>query len=120
MADDRLFSLEGRPVIVTGGLGLLGSRFTRALLRAGASVGVFEVGVTPERVASIFGDVPRERLEVLEADVTRRPSLEAALAQVTARFGTPFGLVNNAAIDVTPAAPAAENGPFESYPESSW
>src|SRR5690242_8210276 len=119
MAADGLFSLAGRPVIVTGGLGLLGSRFAKALLRAGASVAVFEVGVTPERVASVFGDVLRENLLVLEADVTRRASLEAALAEVSERFGAPFGLVNNAAIDVTPAASAAENGPFESYPESS-
>lgn len=120
MTAEHPFSLEGRPIVVTGGLGLLGSRFAKALLRAGASVAVFELGVTPERTASVFADVPQERLAVLEADVTKRPSLEAALADVTARFGVPFGLVNNAALDVTPAAPAEENGPFETYPESSW
>jgi len=120
MTVERRFSLEGRTIIVTGGLGLLGSRFTKALLHAGAAVAVFEVGVTPERIDSVFADVPHDRLSVLEADVTRRASLEAALGSVTERFGPPFGLVNNAAIDVTPAASAAENGPFESYPESSW
>ena len=76
----------------------MGSRFAKALLRAGASVAVFEVGVTPERVEAVFGDVPRERLAVLEADVTSRASLEARLAEITRPFGVPFGLVNNAAI----------------------
>jgi NAD(P)-dependent dehydrogenase (short-subunit alcohol dehydrogenase family) len=55
----------------------------------------------------------------LEADVTRRDSLERALETLTKRLGTPFGLVNNAAIDAPPAASAEENGPFESYPEAS-
>jgi NAD(P)-dependent dehydrogenase (short-subunit alcohol dehydrogenase family) len=119
MPADPLFSLDGRSVIVTGGLGLLGSRFTRALLRSGARVAVFELGVTPERVERVFPDAPRD-LAVLEADVTRRESLERALAEATEGFGPPFGLVNNAAIDVTPAASAAENGPFETYPESAW
>jgi NAD(P)-dependent dehydrogenase (short-subunit alcohol dehydrogenase family) len=32
----------------------------------------------------------------------------------------PFGLVNNAALDTPPDAPASENGPFETYPESSF
>jgi NAD(P)-dependent dehydrogenase (short-subunit alcohol dehydrogenase family) len=120
MTADPLFSLDGRSVIVTGGLGLLGARFTRALLRSGARVAVFELGVTPERVEHALGDTRRADLAVLEADVTRRESLERALAEATERFGPPFGLVNNAAIDVTPAASAAENGPFETYPESAW
>jgi NAD(P)-dependent dehydrogenase (short-subunit alcohol dehydrogenase family) len=29
-------------------------------------------------------------------------------------------LINNAALDSPPGAPVEENGPFESYPESSW
>jgi NAD(P)-dependent dehydrogenase (short-subunit alcohol dehydrogenase family) len=32
----------------------------------------------------------------------------------------PHGLVNNAALDAPPNAPPEENGPFETFPESSW
>jgi len=32
----------------------------------------------------------------------------------------PTGLVNNAALDSPPGAPAEENGPFETYPEESF
>lgn len=35
-------------------------------------------------------------------------------------MGVPHALINNAAIDSPPDAPAEENGPFELYPERSW
>ncbi|MDP6280033.1 MAG: SDR family oxidoreductase, partial [Nitrospinota bacterium] len=60
------------------------------------------------------------RLFVLEADVTDRGSLEAALGSVEGEWGIPDGLINNAALDSPPDAPIEENGPFETYPEASW
>jgi NAD(P)-dependent dehydrogenase (short-subunit alcohol dehydrogenase family) len=114
---DRLFSVQDRVVVVTGGLGRLGRRFTSALLERGARVAIFDVGT---------GDRPRDaawpadRAMVVEADVTGKASLEGALATVTAAWEVPFGLVNNAALDSPPQAPIEENGPFESYPEASW
>ena len=59
-------------------------------------------------------------LLTIAVDVTRRDSIEAGLATVNAKWGTPHALINNAALDSPPNAPAEENGPFESYPESSW
>ncbi len=108
---DPLFDLSGRVVVITGGLGQLGRQFTGALLERGAKVAVWDL----EAPAS-----DRQDLLYLEADVTRRESLEQALAAVEQRWGTPWGLVNNAALDSPPNAPAAENGPFEDYPLESW
>ncbi len=45
---------------------------------------------------------------------------EQALAAVRKRFGAPWGLVNAAALDSPPDSPPEENGPFETYPVSSW
>jgi NAD(P)-dependent dehydrogenase (short-subunit alcohol dehydrogenase family) len=56
----------------------------------------------------------------LVADITRRADLEAALTTIEKAWDVPFGLVNNAALDTPPDAPASENGPFETYPESSF
>jgi NAD(P)-dependent dehydrogenase (short-subunit alcohol dehydrogenase family) len=56
----------------------------------------------------------------MTVDVTKRASIERALYEVNQRWGTPHALVNNAALDSPPNAPAEENGPFEDYPESSW
>src|SRR5262249_3615328 len=49
-------------------------------------------------------------------DVTDRSALETAVEEV----GTPHVLVNAAALDSPPNAPAEEVGPVESYPESSF
>src|SRR4029079_17016838 len=53
-------------------------------------------------------------------DITDRAAVDAALAAVTARFGTPTILVNNAGLGSSPARSALEPGRFEQYPESAW
>ncbi len=98
MSDD-LFSLEGRVAIVTGGAGQLGAEIVRGLEARGARVAIFDIAADPLRV-----------------DVTDRFALEAALEEV----GTPDVLVNAAALDSPPDAPAEEVGPLESYPEESF
>ena len=98
-----LFSLRDRVAVVTGGAGQLGREIVRALEDAGARVAVFDLEVERHRV-----------------DVTDRGALEAASAEVERELGTPHVLVNAAALDSPPDAPAEEAGPVESYPESSF
>jgi NAD(P)-dependent dehydrogenase (short-subunit alcohol dehydrogenase family) len=98
MSDD-LFSLAGRLAVVTGGAGQIGGEIARGLEERGARVAVFDLEAEQFRV-----------------DVTDRAALEAAVEEV----GTPHILVNAAALDSPPDAPAEEVGPFESYPEASF
>src|SRR5436190_5160380 len=98
-----LFSLEGRIAVVTGGAGQLGGEIVRGLEERGARVAVF--------------DVAAERFRV---DVTDRGAIETATEEVTSEWGVPHVLVNAAALDSPPDAPAEEAGPFESYPEQSF
>jgi NAD(P)-dependent dehydrogenase (short-subunit alcohol dehydrogenase family) len=114
------FDLDGRVVIVTGGLGQLGASFTRALLAAGAKVAVLDAVDGGARRDALFGDAPDSALRLYRADVTSRASLEDVLARIQEDLGTPYGLINNAALDSPPGAPASENGPFEDYPEASF
>jgi NAD(P)-dependent dehydrogenase (short-subunit alcohol dehydrogenase family) len=60
------------------------------------------------------------RSQYLQTDVTSRESLEEALLSVQKRWGTPYGLINCAALDSPPDSLADVNGPFESYPEFEW
>lgn len=115
-----LFRLDGRVVVVTGGLGQLGRRFAQAVLGQGGSVAVLDLA--DEAAAAASGRLPDAgaRLLYRRADVTRRSDLEAALEAIASRLGPPSGLVNNAALDSPPGAPPGENGPFEQYPEPSW
>jgi NAD(P)-dependent dehydrogenase (short-subunit alcohol dehydrogenase family) len=99
---DPLFDLSGRVAVVTGGLGQLGSEYVRGLEGRGMKVAVWDVAA----------DEP--------VDVTDRGSIEAALERLVDEHGVPHLLVNNAAIDAPPDAPAEEVGPFETYPEASF
>ena len=107
---DPLFDLDGRVAVVTGGMGQLGSVYTAGLVERGMRVAVFDVAA---------GDVP-EGAGAYRVDVTDRVEIEAALREVEAEWGVPHLLVNNAALDSPPDAPAEEVGPFETYPEESF
>ena len=98
-----LFSLEDRVAVVTGGAGQLGREIVRGLEERGARVAVF--------------DLAADRFKV---DVTDRSAIEAATDEVTREWAVPHVLVNAAALDSPPDAPANEGGPFESYPEQSF
>jgi len=108
--NDPLFDLEGRVAVVTGGMGQLGSVYTAGLVERGMRVAVFDV---------VGGDVP-DGARAYRVDVTDRVEIEAAVAEVENEWGVPHLLVNNAALDSPPDAPAEEVGPFETYPEESF
>jgi NAD(P)-dependent dehydrogenase (short-subunit alcohol dehydrogenase family) len=116
---DSLFGLTGQVAIVTGGAGRLGSRYVRALARAGASVAAFDL---PGRANADVDALAAggEPVSVHGLDVTSRASVDAAIAAVANRFGTPTILVNNAGLGSSPADAALETGRFEHYPESAW
>jgi NAD(P)-dependent dehydrogenase (short-subunit alcohol dehydrogenase family) len=88
---------------VTGGAGQLGREIVRGLEERGARVAVF--------------DLAAERFKV---DVTDRGALEAATEEVTREWAVPHVLINAAALDSPPDAPAEEVGPFEDYPSESF
>jgi NAD(P)-dependent dehydrogenase (short-subunit alcohol dehydrogenase family) len=107
---DPLFGLEGRVAVVTGVLGQLGRVYVAGLAERGMRVASFDVA---------SGDVP-EGARSFQVDITDRSSIEEGLAAVVAEWGVPHLLVNNAALDSPPDAPAEEVGAFEDYPEGSF
>jgi NAD(P)-dependent dehydrogenase (short-subunit alcohol dehydrogenase family) len=114
---DPLFDLDGRVGVVTGGYGQLGSTVVEALWRRGMRVALLDVADGPGRGAADLADaLAGGAVRAFEADVTDRGAVEAVLAEVEAGWGVPRVLVNAAAIDAPPDAPAAEVGPFEGYP----
>lgn len=115
----ELFGLQDKIVCVTGGLGQLGRQFTKTLLALGAKVAVFDLH-EPDSPHGGHGEAHQDRLLFLQGSVTSKADIQAALEAMETKWGTPHGLVNNAALDSPPGAPAEENGPFETYPESSF
>lgn len=114
---DSLFDVTGEIVVITGAAGNLGHAYAQAFLDRGAKVVGLDRGLTPKVQEQ---QQASENYFFIESDVTSRQSLEQAFGAIEKKFGTPTVLVNNAAIDSPPSAPLEENGPFETYPESSW
>ena len=113
------FDLRDRVIVVTGGLGQLGTEFTRAIAERGGRAAVLDLDVTPAKRQAFSGEL-RERVMYVAADICQRSHLETALATIEKEWEAPFGLINNAALDSPPSAPASENGPFEQYSKESW
>jgi NAD(P)-dependent dehydrogenase (short-subunit alcohol dehydrogenase family) len=107
-----LFSLDDRVAVVTGGLGQLGRQFTGALVASGARVVVLD--------SRLPDGEPGDNVLYLQADVTSRASLADAADRIERTWGPPHILINNAALDSPPDAPAAANGPFEDFPADLW
>jgi NAD(P)-dependent dehydrogenase (short-subunit alcohol dehydrogenase family) len=92
--------LAGRLAVVTGASGRLGPVWWQALADAGAAV----VGI----------DIAAGE-EIEAADITDRAAVEAALARIAKRHGTPSVLVNNAGIDQPPDPDAAGEESLEAF-----
>ena len=55
-----------------------------------------------------------------QVDAADRAAVDRAVVSLGARFGAATLLVNNAGLGASPADPALETGPFETYPEAAW
>jgi len=118
------FSLKGKVAVVTGGGGLLGREFSRALAEAGAAVVVADLDMPgAERAAAALTRAGMEAL-ALHLDVTRQESAESLRGECIRRFGRLDILVNSAALDPKFDASAVRKGiapgAFEDYPLDFW
>jgi len=96
--------LTGKVVVVTGGCGFLGTRFTAALREAGAVVVVTDVAAGADE----------------KMDVTSQQSVDEILAKVVKEHGKIDVVINNAAIDPKFDEAADKNQrQFVNYPEEA-
>jgi NAD(P)-dependent dehydrogenase (short-subunit alcohol dehydrogenase family) len=118
MIQDPLFSVDGKIVLVTGGLGQIGSEMVKALHERGARVAIFSRSASVESARKSLGDLAAdERISIHAADITKKASIGRALDELEHKWGVPDALVNNAGLDTQPSAPPEVSGPFEDFPE---
>lgn len=116
------FDLRGRSAIVTGGAGLLGKEFCRALAQAGASVLVADLDVLAAR--SVAEELKRAGLAAspFGVDVTDPESVQAMVQAVLDASHRLDVVVNSAAMD--PKFDDSQEGKhgsnFEDYPLAAW
>jgi 2-deoxy-D-gluconate 3-dehydrogenase len=106
----RLFDLDGRVAIVTGGNGGIGLGIARGLAEAGARVVI--AGRDSIKGASAVASLGGGEHLFVTADVTGQDSCRRLIAEAVERFGRLDILVNNAGISVR-AAP-------QNYTEAEW
>lgn len=110
--------VQGQKILLTGSSGALGKQYSEAFLRAGNRVAGLDL-VLSGSARRLLQKFPRT-FRWFPADVRSRESLQEAWPRIRRWLGVPTVLINNAALDSPPSAPAGENGPFENYPEESW
>jgi NAD(P)-dependent dehydrogenase (short-subunit alcohol dehydrogenase family) len=97
---------------------MLGSEYARTFLNLGAKVALLDIETRKFNSAG-YSAWP-DRLLVLTTDVTDRSQVERAFDVISAAFGAPSILVNNAGTSANPDADSQVNGPFEDFPVDEW
>jgi NAD(P)-dependent dehydrogenase (short-subunit alcohol dehydrogenase family) len=116
------FTLSDRTIVLTGGAGLLGREYARALAAAGANVVLADIDeAAVQALATSLQDIGGRALGV-HVDVSDEASVADLVRTTLGAFGRIDGLVNNAAIDPKfdrSRDPRLSIG-FESYPLDLW
>ncbi|MDG2003433.1 MAG: SDR family oxidoreductase [Novosphingobium sp.] len=115
VTSEQPFRLDGDVALVTGGGGILGSQFCRALAEAGAMVAIVDISAeAAEAVASDIGLAARG----FACDVSDPLSVRETVDAIVAHFGTIDILLNNAATKTDDVR--AFFAEFEDYDPAVW
>jgi NAD(P)-dependent dehydrogenase (short-subunit alcohol dehydrogenase family) len=96
MADNGLFSLKDKVIVVTGGTGILGGSFVKGIADAGGTAIIVGRNATvgEQRAAEI--NTAGGKAFFVQADVMKEEDLFKARDIILEKFGTIHGLVNGA------------------------
>jgi NAD(P)-dependent dehydrogenase (short-subunit alcohol dehydrogenase family) len=116
------FDISGRTILVTGGAGLLGREYGRALVSAGASVVLADIDQEKVAAAASELDGAAGRALGIGVDVTSETSVAELVRTSLDAFGRIDGLVNNAALNpaVSRDRSAQFDVPFEEHSLDLW
>ncbi|ARU59576.1 flagellin modification protein A [Oleiphilus messinensis] len=90
--------LSGQVIVVTGGAGLLGSEFVKAIAREGGIAIIADLN--EEHGRTLCQDIETEgntgSADFVSLDITSTSSVLAAITEIASKYGKIDGLVNNA------------------------
>ncbi|MGH7779233.1 MAG: SDR family NAD(P)-dependent oxidoreductase [Candidatus Binataceae bacterium] len=104
MAAPKMFDLEGRVAVVTGGNGGIGRAIAMGLAEAGAAVAILARDEEKNRATVDGLEKLGVRATAIKLDVTDRAALAPAIAEAERALGPIDILVNNAGISIQRSA----------------
>lgn len=109
----KLFSLEGKTAVVTGGTGVLGGAMAKGLAQAGATVAL--LGRREKKAKEVAEELEQQELKAiaLPADVLDRESLELARANLLTQTNQIDILINAAGGNMPEATVVGERTFFD-------
>ena len=108
----KLFSLEGKTILITGGAQGIGREVANHVAAVGADVVIFDLqGDKAEQAAKEIAETYGRRTDSYEVDVTNYNGIEGAFKQAVAKMGPIDLLFNNAGIVIQ--KPVIESTPEE-------
>jgi len=116
-----IFSINKKVFVITGGLGQLGQVFMNEILARGGKVAILDIlDYENNFVSVLIDDNDKGKFLYIATDITQKAQIQSAVNKIINKWGKIDILINNAALDSPPDAPASEVGPFEEYPELSF
>lgn len=97
-----IFDLSGKIIILTGGLGLIGLNYVRALTQKGATVNILDIKDETEARQTLNREISAETLAKVhyyQADITDKRALERVRKEIMLKFKKIDVLINNAALN---------------------
>ena len=113
------FKLDGEIVIVTGGSGLLGTQFCKAIQEIGGCPVILDI----ESPQSAEINQLAKKIDYIECDITKESDIEYALKTIKMRYNAIIvGLINGACIDskVTGTFNHPHPRALETYSRDAW
>jgi NAD(P)-dependent dehydrogenase (short-subunit alcohol dehydrogenase family) len=95
------FNLKDEIIVITGGAGLLGATYTKALLEANAIVILLDINeIALKTIKQKYEKNYQNKLHIFKVDITKEDAILKAKENIKKTIGQyPTTLINNAAID---------------------
>ena len=113
--------LDGKVVVITGAVGLLGVEHAEAVLENGGKVVLLDIDKA--RLLAVqehFLHKYPEMVMALVCDITSESEIQECLIKIKSKFSTPTGLVNNAAINPSVEKNTDKFSRLEDLTEFAW
>ncbi len=116
---ERMFGVQGKVIVITGGGGILCGVMSRELARLGAKIGVLDKRAeAAQQVADEITAAGGEAIPIW-ADVLKKSDVVRSLEMVLAKWGQVDALINGAGGN-HPQATTSPNQPFFDIPEEAF